>query len=110
MDVQPRFALGPAELQPDLLIRNEGAPHIVLDAKWKTASLDPTDLHQILAYATITGAPRVALVYPGLRDECANLATPGERVRVTVYRLRVVGTADDLATSVAKLARSVRKK
>lgn len=109
LEAQPKFAIGPVELQPDVLLRKGGEARIVLDAKWKTATLDSTDLHQVLAYATITGAPRVALVYPGLRDECANFTTPDGNVRVTVYRLRVVGTADELAHSVAKLARSVRK-
>jgi 5-methylcytosine-specific restriction enzyme subunit McrC len=109
VEVQPRFAVGPVELQPDLLLRQEGTSRIVLDAKWKTATIDAADLHQILAYATITGAPRVALVYPGLHDECANFTTPDANIRITVYRLRVVGTAEQLATSLAKLARSVRK-
>ena len=71
VEAQPAFAIGPAELRPDVLLRKDGAPWAVLDAKWKTAALDSADLHQILAYATLTDAARVALVYPGRNDECA---------------------------------------
>jgi 5-methylcytosine-specific restriction enzyme subunit McrC len=109
VEAQPAFALGRVELRPDILVRKDGVPRAVLDAKWKTATLDPTDLHQILAYATLTGASRVALVYPGRYDERAHFSTPDGRVRVSVYRLRVVGTTDELAESVTKLVRSVRK-
>ncbi len=108
VEAQPSFAVGPAELRPDVLLRKDGAPWAVLDAKWKTAALEPADLHQVLAYATLTGADRVALVYPGRSDECAHFPAAGGRVRVSVYRLRVVGTAAQLARSVVKLARSVR--
>jgi 5-methylcytosine-specific restriction enzyme subunit McrC len=103
------FAIGPAELQPDMLIRRDGAPAVVLDAKWKTDTTDATDLHQILAYATITGAARVGLVYPGRKDDKASFLTPDGRVTVSLYRVRVVGTAEELAASVAKLAGFVRK-
>ena len=110
VEAQPTFPLGRVQLQPDIVVRANDVPRIVLDAKWKTAGLDSTDLHQVLAYATITGAERVALVYPGKFDERTHFTTPDGRVRVSVYRLRVVGTAEELAESVAKLARSVRKR
>ena len=108
VEAHPTFAVGPTELKPDVLIRKDGEPWAVLDAKWKTATLDPADLHQILAYATLTGAARVALVYPGREDERAYFSASDGRVRVSVYRIRVVGTAEELAQSVEKLARSVR--
>lgn len=107
---QPTFALGRLQLQPDIVVRANGVPRAVLDAKWKTATLDPADLHQVLAYAALTGAERAALVYPGKFDERAHFATPDGRIRVSVYRLRVTGPAEELARSVAKLARSVRKR
>ncbi|QJW93518.1 5-methylcytosine restriction system specificity protein McrC [Frigoriglobus tundricola] len=110
VEAQPTFALGRVQFQPDILIRTNGVPRTVLDAKWKTATLDPTDLHQVLAYAALTGAERVALVYPGKFDERTHFTTPDGRVRVSVYRLRVTGPAEELARSVAKLARSVRKR
>ena len=71
VDAQPTFAVGPTELRPDIVIRNDGVPWAVLDAKWKRAKLDPADLHQVLAYATLTGVTRVALVYPSRSDRPA---------------------------------------
>jgi 5-methylcytosine-specific restriction endonuclease McrBC regulatory subunit McrC len=109
IEAHPGFALGPTILNPDLLLRRGGAPRVALDAKWKSAASDAADLHQILAYATLTGAPRVGLVYPGRTDARATAATPDGRVRVTRYRLRVVGPAADLAASVARLARDLRR-
>ncbi|MBY0458350.1 MAG: McrC family protein, partial [Gemmataceae bacterium] len=96
-------------LTPDLVIRHGAAARAVLDAKWKTTALDPDDLHQVLAYATLTGASRVGLVYPGRTDGRTSFRTPDGRVRVTRYRLRVVGSADELARSVKRLAGDVRR-
>lgn len=110
VDAQPAFVLGPTTLQPDIVIRNRGVPFAVLDAKWKTTALDASDLHQVLAYATLTGAPRVGLVYPGRTDARADFRTPDGRVRVSRHRLRVVGTATELEESIQKLARAVRRK
>ena len=110
VDAQPAFAVGPTALRPDIVIRDRGGPFAVLDAKWKTAAPDANDLHQVLAYATLTGAARVGLVYPGRADARADFRTPDGRVRVSRYRLRVVGTAAELAESVGKLARAVRRK
>ena len=109
IDAQPAFAVGPTELRPDILVRKDGAPWAVLDAKWKTATLDPNDLHQILAYATLTGAARVGLVYPGSSDNRTHFSTPDGRIRVSVYRLRVAGTEEQLSRSAKRLIRSVRK-
>jgi 5-methylcytosine-specific restriction enzyme subunit McrC len=105
--IQPSYKIGPTELQPDLLVQKDGKPWAVLDAKWKVANPEADDLHQVLAYATLTGAPEVALVYPGKSDELAHFATPGRRVRVSLYRLRVVGTAAQLAHGLTKLALAV---
>jgi 5-methylcytosine-specific restriction enzyme subunit McrC len=103
------FAIGPTEVKPDILIRRDCAPSVVLDAKWKTDTTESADLHQILAYATITGAKRVGLVYPGRTDDRVQFLTPDSRVQVSLYRVRVVGTAEELAASITKLAESVRK-
>lgn len=107
VESHPAFALGPVVLRPDVLARKRGVPRVVLDAKWKTTALDPADLHQVLAYATLTGAPRVGLVYPGRTDARATFTTPDGRVHVTRHRLRVVGADRDLAESIARLARHV---
>lgn len=106
---QRPFRVGPTELLPDILLWRGGEPAAVLDAKWKTDTRDAADLHQVLAYATVTGARRVGLVYPGRSDGRRSFATPDGRVRVSLYRLRVVGSADELAASVAKLAADVRR-
>lgn len=91
VEPQPLFPLGPVELQPDLVVRRRGAVRAVFDAKWKRPGPDPADLHQVLAYATLTGAERVALVYPGRRPGRWSLAVPGRRVTVTLLRVPVVG-------------------
>lgn len=106
---QPTYPVGPTDLQPDIVIERDGAPWAVLDAKWKTAKPvpDADDLHQIIAYASVTGADRVALVYPGSADDRLHFITPGRRVRVSLFRLRVVGTAADLADSIKELADSL---
>jgi 5-methylcytosine-specific restriction enzyme subunit McrC len=83
--IQPSYLIGPTTLQPDLLILKDTTPWAVLDAKWKTANPEADDLHQVLAYATLTGAPNVGLVYPGKSDDLAHFATPGRRVRVSMY-------------------------
>ncbi|MDY3551580.1 McrC family protein [Gemmata sp. JC717] len=107
VDAHPAFALGPVTLRPDVLVRKRAVARGVLDAKWKTTALDPADLHQVLAYAGLTGAPRVGLVYPGRTDGRATFATPNGLVRVTRYRLRVVGTDRELTESAARLARHI---
>ena len=108
VDEQPRYTLGETDLQPDIVVRYNGSPRAVLDAKWKTATPEAGDLHQILAYATLTGADHVGLVYPGVKYGRAHCTTPDGRVRVSIFRLRVVGSADDLERSVGRLARALR--
>jgi 5-methylcytosine-specific restriction endonuclease McrBC regulatory subunit McrC len=113
VDAQPRFELSasagePVVLQPDVLIRRRGAVRAVLDVKWKRPGPDPADLHQVLAYAVLTGARHVALVYPGRRSGRRELAVPESRVRVSLFRLRVVGSAGECRASAARLARVVR--
>ena len=109
MEAQPRFALGATDLQPDVIVRENGAVRAVLDAKWKTAEPEAGDLHQILAYATLTGTDRVALVYPSTKYAREHLTTPDGRIRVSVYRIRVVGSARRLARSVGLLVRSLTR-
>ena len=107
VDAQPRFTLGTTELQPDIMVRVNGAPRAVLDAKWKTANAEAGDLHQVLAYSTLTGAEHVGLVYPAVKDGRGQFTTPDGRVRVSVFQLRVVGSATQLARSVRRLANSL---
>lgn len=102
------FALGPTVLRPDIVIRRAGSPWAVLDAKWKKVAAEASDLHQILAYRTLTGASRVGLVYPGRSDASVHYFSPDGRIRVSFYRLRIVGSDDQLERSIRRLARRVR--
>jgi 5-methylcytosine-specific restriction enzyme subunit McrC len=108
LDVQPCFPLGPLVLQPDLVLRRGGEVRAVLDAKWKRLAGGPeaADVHQVLAYAAITGARRVGLVYPGARWARKTFAAAG--VEVSLFRVQVVGPLAECAASVRKLARAVR--
>jgi 5-methylcytosine-specific restriction enzyme subunit McrC len=106
VEVQPRFTLGEsAVLQPDLLITRRGVLRAVLDAKWKTPGPDPADLHQILAYAAVTGANHVGLVYPGRRFARRELRAAGGKLLVSLYRLPLVGIVEESANAVRMLAR-----
>jgi 5-methylcytosine-specific restriction endonuclease McrBC regulatory subunit McrC len=110
VQTQPAFAVGPTVLQPDIVIAKRGQPWAVLDTKWKRPASDASDIHQVLAYAALTGARRVALVYPGSHDGVSHAFTPNRDVRISRLRLRVAGTATELAASIAKLAsRACRK-
>jgi 5-methylcytosine-specific restriction enzyme subunit McrC len=105
LEAQPKIALGPTELQPDIIAYEKGAPRAVIDVKWKTANPESADLHQVLAYATVTGAPHVALVYPGIKYERAHFTTPDERLRVSLVRVRVVGSSTKLARSIERFVK-----
>ena len=108
LDVQPCFPLGPFELQPDIVLRKGGEVRAVLDAKWKRLAGGPeaADVHQVLAYAALTGARRVGLVYPGARCGRKTFAAAG--VTVSLFRVQVVGPLSECAASVRKLARGAR--
>jgi 5-methylcytosine-specific restriction enzyme subunit McrC len=107
---QPRFAAGaaggrPVEFQPDVLVRRRGGARLVLDAKWKRVGPDPADLHQVLAYAAVTGAARVALVYPGRGPGRRSFAVG--RVTVALARLPVAGPVSDCRDAGRRLLASL---
>ena len=108
VESQPRFPLGPVELQPDLVLRRRGEAKAVLDAKWKrlAGGPDAADVHQVLAYAALTGARRVGLVYPGSRGGRKTIAAAG--VEVSLLRVQVVGPPTECAASVRRVARVFR--
>jgi len=109
VEAQPRFAVGPTELQPDILIRRRGAARAMLDAKWKAAGTpDVADLHQVLAYAAITGAKHVGLVYPGRRLARREFPIPGSAVRLALFQVPVLGTGTDDRWA-ARLVRFLRR-
>jgi 5-methylcytosine-specific restriction enzyme subunit McrC len=114
VEPQPRFDLGMVGtdrvvLQPDLLIRHRGTVHAVLDAKWKRPTPEPADLHQILAYAAVTGCRRVGLAYPGRRNGRCDLLIDGSRIRLSLHHFQVVGSAADCQLAAARLARTMRR-
>lgn len=111
VEAQPRFVLQatggePVELQPDVVIRRHGAIRAVLDAKWKKPGPAADDVHQILAYAAVTGATRVGLVYPGSRFARRDLVIPGGK-QLSLFRLSVTGTAEECEIAARRLAREV---
>jgi 5-methylcytosine-specific restriction endonuclease McrBC regulatory subunit McrC len=110
VETHPAFAVGPTELQPDLLVRHRGAARCVLDAKWKAPgpAPDATDLHQVIAYACVTGANHVGLVYPGRRFAYRTIGIPGSDVTVSLFRVCVVGTGDECSCSFTRLSRKMR--
>jgi 5-methylcytosine-specific restriction endonuclease McrBC regulatory subunit McrC len=108
IDVQPQLRFDESvSLQPDLIL-NRGEKCVVLDAKWKRLAgvPEPDDLHQVLAYAAVTGAGHVGLVYPGTRSGRRTIALPN--FRLTLFRLRVSGPPADCEASVRRLARAAR--
>jgi 5-methylcytosine-specific restriction enzyme subunit McrC len=106
VEAHPGFAVGDAVLRPDVLVRRRGEARWVLDAKWKRPGPDAADLHQVLAYAAVTGAPRAALVYPGRR--WGRRVLRAGALSVALVRLPVVGSSDDVAAGLARLARVMR--
>jgi 5-methylcytosine-specific restriction enzyme subunit McrC len=114
VEAHPRFTLGftrgeAVVLQPDLVIRYRGAVRAVLDAKWKRPGPDPADLHQILAYAAVTGAGHVGLVYPGRRFTRRELASGNGRLRLSLLTVPVVGPVEKCLSVGERLARMIRR-
>lgn len=105
VEAHPGFPVGDTVLRPDVLLRKRGEARWVLDAKWKRPGPDAADLHQVLAYAAVAGAPRAALVYPGRRF--ARKVFRAGALTVALLRLPVVGAADDVAAGLGRLARVV---
>jgi len=110
VEAQPTFPIGPTTLQPDIVIRRKAEPRAVLDAKWKAPGISPdtADLHQILAYSAITGAKHVGLVYPGRRFARRTFPVPARDIRVSLLRVRVVGSSEECDRTLVQLARYVR--
>src|SRR6185437_9419748 len=97
-------------MRPDLTIDRDGRPMLVVDAKWKRLprSLVTADLYQVLAYGTVLGADRVALVYPARKARAWTYRFPHTPLRLTVYTLPVGGARDVCVRSVRQLARALK--
>jgi 5-methylcytosine-specific restriction enzyme subunit McrC len=118
--VQPFLRASPSQpgrpdlhLRPDVVIERDGAPRLVLDAKWKRlgrTALPTDDVYQVLAYAAALAAPRAVLVYPGGRDRrwTYPLAEPGPALEV--WTLRVTGSREACARSRRRLRKVMSDK
>jgi 5-methylcytosine-specific restriction enzyme subunit McrC len=115
VEVQPLFTVSPPmtgqpgiSMRPDVLIRDESGPVLVIDAKWKRlqrSALPTSDLYQVLAYGGALGVPRLALVYPGQRNRIWEYAFVGGPVQLRVIALNVVGTRERCERSRQALGR-----
>jgi 5-methylcytosine-specific restriction enzyme subunit McrC len=101
---------GPTELVPDILVRHYRKATCVLDVKWKAPRQlpDSADLHQILAYATITGTRRVGLIYPGRRFARRIFRIAKAGISVSLFRVRITGPIDECSQSLERLAQAVQ--
>lgn len=98
-------------LRPDVVVRRDGKPVLIVDAKWKTCRGTPIvgdDVHQALAYAIALAAPRVGLVYPGWRDRTWPYQFQYAGVCLEIRQLRVVGSAEQCRRSRQRLGRGLR--
>jgi 5-methylcytosine-specific restriction enzyme subunit McrC len=117
--VQPRsVANRPTEgqpdlsLRPDLVLRRDGRPVLVVDAKWKRLPPDALltdDVYQVLAYATLLGARGAVLVYPGGREHVWDYALTDSPIRLVVRTLGVTGTRKKCERELRTLGRWLRR-
>ncbi len=98
------------EMRPDVTVRRDGRPALVVDAKWKRTigAPAPADLYQMLAYCTALGVERAVLVYPGRRDRLRTYALLKAPIRVEMRTLRVVGDAAACRRSLGRLRRALQ--
>jgi 5-methylcytosine-specific restriction enzyme subunit McrC len=95
--------------RPDIVIRSNGKPKCVIDAKWKSLDGPPpaADVHQALAYAIGLGCKDVRLVYPGGRWSTWRYEMAQSDVSLTIHALRVVGPREKCEQSMRRLVKSV---
>lgn len=111
VETHPDLPSGPSTLQPDILVRHSREARFVLDAKWKAPrrALEVADLHQVLAYAAVTGARDVGLIYPGRRFARRVFPIAGASIRVSLFRVRITGTSYECSRSLTRLAKTIRR-
>ena len=115
--LQPFRAIAPhapgqpdVHVRPDAVVERAGRPQAVFDAKWKRLSgtaVATGDVYQVLTYASVLGAPRVVLVYPGDRWRRWVYSTAGPRLEVCT--LRVTGSGAGLERSRRRLWQIARE-
>jgi 5-methylcytosine-specific restriction enzyme subunit McrC len=116
--VQPLYVVKAAprgrpevQLRPDFTVDRAGRPVLVGDAKWKRlAGGGPRsrDVHQVLAYCTVTGARHGVLVYPGGQRQSWRYSL-GNGVWLTVHSLPVHGSRAQCVRALQGLGRSIRR-
>lgn len=102
--------LEPLTFRPDLIVRDEGGPRSVWDAKWKILSREgphPDDVHQALGYAAALGVKAAGLIFPGRKSFAATYRPSGSDVSLSVVRIRLVGTSSQCERSAKRLARRI---
>src|SRR5262249_32560953 len=95
-------------LRPDITLRGEYRLAVV-DVKWKrlAEAPEPSDLHQILAYAAASQAGLAALVYPGKTDRAWVYPKRDSQAKIALARLRICGSPEQCERSLRRLARTL---
>src|SRR5262249_21143692 len=94
-------------LRPDMVITRGERRALIVDAKWKRLGRAPlpADTYQVLTYATLLGAGRAVLVYPGRRDRTGTYTFPGAPLTLQIHTLCVVGLRQRCQRSLQRLGR-----
>jgi len=88
---------GQVIVRPDVVIDLDGAPCLVLDAKYKLD--DPnTDVYQALAYCHALGLPKALLVYPASEEVTPRRyrIKPDQNIEIVLLTLNLSGNIEDL--------------
>jgi 5-methylcytosine-specific restriction enzyme subunit McrC len=108
---QPAAGQPALTVRPDLTIREDGRPLLVVDAKWKRLrdGLPATaDLYQMLAYCAALGVGQAVLVYPGRRDARWTYTLRKGPLVVEARTLRVTDSPARCRRSLAWLGNALR--
>jgi 5-methylcytosine-specific restriction enzyme subunit McrC len=98
-------------LRPDIILKKDGGPVLVADAKWKRLRGTPLvteDLYQVLAYCTALGVGRGVLVYPGRRNHIWKYTLSRSPVAIEVRTLRARGNRQKLQRSLQRFVAVLR--
>lgn len=113
------FALGQSNnfkafLRPDVILRKDGTPILIADAKYKNpryqngiyTNISQSDMYQVFTYAKTYGIHSVALIYPQFENYdtppmIVELGSPTEKVRLTIGCVDIKNA--DIADSSMKL-------
>jgi len=96
-------------MQPDILLRRQNQPRLVVDTKYKPVSAEPSDLYQVHAYCARLGVPVAWLLYPQPESGpvCTRYTLPA--CQVYLRTLNLAGTLDELTADCAKLLDAIHE-